>query len=44
LSHFLMYYDVIDEELTQYELVMVKPSGNLRELCPPRIFGSSPLD
>ena len=38
LSHFLMYYDVIDEELTQYEPVMVKSTGDLRSLCAPRVF------
>jgi hypothetical protein len=44
LSHFLMYYDVIDEELTQYEPVMVKTSGTASQLCAPRSFGSSPLN
>ncbi|MBL8150818.1 MAG: hypothetical protein JNN15_12910 [Blastocatellia bacterium] len=44
LSHFLMYYDVIDEELTQYEPVMVKSTGTLEHLCAPRAFGSSPLN
>ncbi|MBL8150722.1 MAG: hypothetical protein JNN15_12425 [Blastocatellia bacterium] len=44
LNHFLMYYDIIDEDVTKYEPVVVKTTGTAGGVCPPRVFGSSPLN
>ncbi|MBL8151085.1 MAG: hypothetical protein JNN15_14250 [Blastocatellia bacterium] len=45
LDHFLMYYDVIDENLVKYKPIAVKQSsGTGAGLCPPRVFGQSGLD
>ncbi|MBL8152237.1 MAG: hypothetical protein JNN15_20120 [Blastocatellia bacterium] len=43
LNHFLMYYDIIDEEVTKYEPIVIKTSGTSGGSCPPRVFGLSSL-